>query len=682
MSKIKINNTQSETLTIEHQDNAGAMTVYGNQLTNSAYRVADVDAMRLLTISPETIWVSDGRYGSHIFKKVASGTDNGGTIIATVNAAYELQYEGAVNVKWFGAVGDGVTDDTVAIQAAINNYRSVYLPYGNYLISSPLVISSSYSSITGDKKLPQIKVTETAGTGIKVIANGSVLNEFSQIKNLKLYYDGIPKYEGTLTANHCGIAIDGSTATVAAAVQRFKACNIRLLGFGCGVYTNSTVNTKLERIVIENYTDLTAETGFTNTNKYVGMYFDATPFTVGGISPNASIEVENCLVNGNSAPTDVTSICYFVNGQDPRDIFFTNCETSGGNYGWWLTTTDDNYNIDIHIMRPIIDAVKNIGIYIENFNKGAVTIVGGYVVKSADNIGAGIWITGSSGVSISGGTQILGIANNGVNDEGIRIQNSNYCIINGAQVQNCRYGISLQGSSHNSVVGNIVGANITTFESTPTLTEAIRVFSVSSYNSIIGNSIGGADSTYQYSIGININSDSPNNSIIGNNVNEVTVTTEYTIGTNTTTFIRELANITQVSGNTLQLKSYSGQMLYQGNDANYPHQFQDGRGNNIAGIDNSGSLVANSDKRLKTNIQNLEYGLDTLAKLQPKKFQFLNELDISENAPVRLGLIAQEVENIIPEVVDDSQDFKKLNYIALIPVIIKAIQDLSEKVRG
>lgn len=51
------------------------------------------------------------------------------------------------NVKTFGAVGDGTTNDTAAIQAAIDAataqtyYATVFLPFGFYKITSPLVIT-------------------------------------------------------------------------------------------------------------------------------------------------------------------------------------------------------------------------------------------------------------------------------------------------------------------------------------------------------------------------------------------------------------------------------------------------------------------------------------------------------------------------------------------------------------
>ena len=692
MSKIKLLNNQGDEVTIEHSDTASAQ---GNSVVNIKDVTKQVDTitdLKALDGTHKLVYVTgyhtkgDGAFGSHFFEWDATSieADNGGTIIKLNSVAtgrYKLKYDGAVNVKWFGAVGDGITDDITPIQNAIDAHQAVYLPYGNYKITQAIVLSKSYSAILGDMNMPQITIASNAGAAINVTAVGSSLNEFSRVENVKLYCDGIPSYVPDPSASDCGFAIDGSTASVAAAVQRFQAHNIRLLGFGCGIYSASNVNTKLERIVIENHDDLSSTSGYTSSNKYVGMYFDATPFTAGGISPQASIIIKNCIVNGNGAPANVTSICYFVNGQDPRDIFFKSCETAGGNYGFFLTTTDDNYNIDVHINKPIIDAVKDVGIYIENFNKSAVSVYGGYIVKSVNNSGAGIWIAHSTGVTVTGGTQILGVANDGTQDEGIRLQNSNHCAVNSVHVMNCRYGISLQSSEFNSVVGNIIDANILNFESNPTLSEALRIFSISSYNAIIGNTISGASSSYPYDKGINLASDSPSNSIIGNVVEENTVTTEYVLGAQTTTFLRDLSSTTQLSGNSLQLVSYGASMSYRGNDSNYPHQFYDGGGNAIAGIDNSGSLVANSDRRLKTDIKDLPYGLSEILALNPKMYKFKNELVLSDDAPDRLGLISQDVQSIIPEVVQKNGDYLRLNYIELIPILVNAVKELAKKIQ-
>lgn len=61
----------------------------------------------------------------------------------------ELKLAQTVSVKDFGAVGDGVADDTAAIQAAINSYKTNGIPLlvnGNFRVTSPLVYQTQGNS--------------------------------------------------------------------------------------------------------------------------------------------------------------------------------------------------------------------------------------------------------------------------------------------------------------------------------------------------------------------------------------------------------------------------------------------------------------------------------------------------------------------------------------------------------
>jgi Chaperone of endosialidase/YadA head domain repeat (2 copies) len=83
--------------------------------------------------------------------------------------------------------------------------------------------------------------------------------------------------------------------------------------------------------------------------------------------------------------------------------------------------------------------------------------------------------------------------------------------------------------------------------------------------------------------------------------------------------------------------------------------------------------IQTSDRRLKKDINNIKYGLNTIMELRPVSYKWKKG-----NQNLNLGLIAQEVQKLIPEVVDVGNDKDKtlgMKYTELIPVLIKAIQE-------
>ena len=85
------------------------------------------------------------------------------------------------------------------------------------------------------------------------------------------------------------------------------------------------------------------------------------------------------------------------------------------------------------------------------------------------------------------------------------------------------------------------------------------------------------------------------------------------------------------------------------------------------GINNS------SDERLKKNVIDLDYGLKEIQKLRPVSYEWRQNDD-----GIKLGLIAQEINQVVPEVVhvpENHEEFLSVNYSELIPVLIKAIQE-------
>lgn len=92
-----------------------------------------------------------------------------------------------------------------------------------------------------------------------------------------------------------------------------------------------------------------------------------------------------------------------------------------------------------------------------------------------------------------------------------------------------------------------------------------------------------------------------------------------------------------------------------------------------------------SDKRLKTNVADLNYGLDAVMKLRPVSYYHHNSefkdgsLQLSKEGANTFGLLAQEAYEVIPEMVnkpvDENSDLWSVDYSKLGPVLVKALQE-------
>lgn len=89
----------------------------------------------------------DGGGGLFRFSAESEGDENGGTVFALVAGAgrWRRVVDGPINVRWFGAIGDGVANDHAAIQAAIDAGYSlgageIFVPAGIYKTDKPLFL--------------------------------------------------------------------------------------------------------------------------------------------------------------------------------------------------------------------------------------------------------------------------------------------------------------------------------------------------------------------------------------------------------------------------------------------------------------------------------------------------------------------------------------------------------------
>jgi hypothetical protein len=183
--------------------------------------------------------------GSGIYANLAASsgsslvgyTQGGSGAVATTVQAKLRQ---TVSVMDFGATGNGTTDDTIAIKAALATGNTVYLPKGTYLISSGLTIATSGQNIYGD-----------GPTQSNILVSGSVYDAITISSNYG-GVDGVKIYSATARAS--GAFVNFSSDTRGNFVRNFVLQN----GYIGIVITANAVITYLQNGEI---LDATSSTG-------------------------------------------------------------------------------------------------------------------------------------------------------------------------------------------------------------------------------------------------------------------------------------------------------------------------------------------------------------------------------------------------------------------------------------
>ena len=95
-----------------------------------------------------------------------------------------------------------------------------------------------------------------------------------------------------------------------------------------------------------------------------------------------------------------------------------------------------------------------------------------------------------------------------------------------------------------------------------------------------------------------------------------------------------------------------------------------------------------SDERLKENICYIEEALDKVAQIQGVEFDWTDDYMQNRGGEDGLfvrkhdvGLIAQDVEKVLPEVVANREDgFKAIKYDRVVALLVNAVHELTNKV--
>jgi len=98
----------------------------------------------------------------------------------------------------------------------------------------------------------------------------------------------------------------------------------------------------------------------------------------------------------------------------------------------------------------------------------------------------------------------------------------------------------------------------------------------------------------------------------------------------------------------------------------------------ITGDITASNFVTTSDARLKSNITSITDALAKVTQLSGKKYTMYGQDD-------QIGLIAQEVEQVLPQLVhtrDDDMGTKAINYQNMVALLIEAVKELQTEIKG
>jgi hypothetical protein len=152
-----------------------------------------------------------------------------------------------INVKDYGATGDGVTDDTAALNAAIaalGTYLRLFFPAGTYIISSELVIGVSNITVFGEGRDASAIKLISGASGIDrmmgVTASGVTIESLgldgNSINNSTINVTGIKASANEFHLLNCkiqnltwyGVSVDGGTT----GVNYFRLNNTQISDIG------------------------------------------------------------------------------------------------------------------------------------------------------------------------------------------------------------------------------------------------------------------------------------------------------------------------------------------------------------------------------------------------------------------------------------------------------------------
>ena len=235
--------------------------------------------------------------------------------------------------------------------------------------------------------------------------------------------------------------------------------------------------------------------------------------------------------------------------------------------------------------------------------------------------------------------------------------------------------------SRNIAIGNAtMAANTTGYTNTAVGNYAMGLNTTGFYNVAVGGSSLDANTTGHRNVAIGTGSLSTNttgerNTAVGHAAMYYSTTGKFNTVLGTYAGFKNVSGSSNVFiGYKAGYKEKGSQKLYIANSSKSPLVYGDFNKKTLKvnGKMYATKFITSSDARLKTDIRPLNNALDTVLSLQGKQYRLIDEAVNQTD----IGLIAQDVEKVLPQIVTQSEDgYKAIDYQSLTAVLIEAMKE-------
>lgn len=329
-----------------------------------------------------------------------------------------------VNVKDYGAVGDGVADDTQAIndaKAVAESYEhgaTLFFPAGVYKISSTITFNHVGSDLMGISLLGEGNYSSiiTSDNDISLISyegddtipgyNGYIYGV--SVENIYLYKSNVQtSNEPAIKFIYCGMV---------------NMINVRIRYFKVGLYLSGCSNSSFYKVNISSNKDQAI--GIDTGDRSVSNSFIACTFSASGDA--ASLAANSYGFNAERGNISDQNIIYFDVADATAAIRINGVNTVSNQTG------------DINIIDLVCETWYGIMLY-NMAAHGNVNIIGGWFNCKNDTPRYGVYITNCNGVSIDGSIFVNNIGSGSVNGKtaiGLADANSGTIMIKNCLMKN------------------------------------------------------------------------------------------------------------------------------------------------------------------------------------------------------------------------------------------------------